>query len=580
MLSLAYRVALAALVLVAALPGMAAAAVELKPLFQEACADDLLTWEIADAPPAWLGFDTGKTPKLVFTSPNGVIWTRSAYLDQDFAAGAAAQDEPVASGQRVLRVRHTPRAVGVHHWVLQDPAGAELAKGDLAVKPPREHGPVGPLYVSKDNPRLLAFRDGTIFIPIGPNLAWTNPPGQLAAFARYFSALHDNGGNHVRLWCASWCGAIEGAEPDQYRLDQAWLLDRVLALARAHQLRATVVLDNHHDIKFGKFFPYGADYGARLKAFMTAAPPAQYERRLRYVLARWGADDRIAAWELCNEVEQAQPIRDQAIAWVKGAAALLARLDQDNRLRTVSWSGDDWDLVAGLPNLEIVQIHSYVLEWSDPVGLLRVGTRDGVGMLVNNAERANAIGRPFCFGEVGYQGSNDKNPGGDLDTDGLLLRQQLWAGFLLGGYGTGMSWWWDTYIDPKGLWTCYRGFSRIVPHLDWRDKELAPITPNRESSLRIIGWQSPRQALLWPQLRSDTWYAHLMDEKPRPQVRKPVQIRLGGLKPGQRFMVHYLDMVSGDQRDQREATATGQGQLELTVLPPSIDVAMWVESAQ
>jgi hypothetical protein len=567
-------------------------AVELKPLFTEACGDDLLCWEIVDPPSDWLSFDTTKTPRLEFTSPNNHKWIRNAYLDQGFEAqapGATGADQATAaptaqnanadghaahaalatdagltpSGKAVLRIRHTPRSVGVHHWVLFDPTGKTVSTGELTVKAPREQAPVGPLQVNEANMRLLGFRDGTVFIPIGPNIAWATGASRMGDFARYCSALHENGGNHARVWMASWWGGIESAKRDEYRLDQAWLTDQVLAMARANHLKFTMVLDNHDDIKFGKYFPYGADYDARLKTFMVADPPSQYERRLRYILARWGADDCVAAWELCNEVEQAQPIRERAVAWVKGAAALLAKLDQDNRLHTVSWSGDDWDLVAGLPHIDLTQVHSYVLEWNDPVGLLRRGTRDGVGMLINNAARANALLKPFCFSELGYQGSNEKNPGNDLDGGGLLLRQQLWAGFMLGGYGTGMNWWWDVYMDKKGLWTNYRGFASVIAHIKWDDKDLAPLTPNQDSSLRVLGWQSPRQLLLWPQLRTDTWYSLLR-----------------GMLPDQAYTVHDLDMATGDERANRTSTSTANGNLDVMAVPPLIDTVLWVEVAK
>ncbi|GEM_PF-3224864 len=597
-------------------------AAELKQLFTDAYADDLLCWEIDGAPAEWLSYDTDKTPRLVFTSPNNRKWTRRAYLDQPFddlpgtpadrtppaatpapplpadsapPAASPASPTPVAdghasqiilahdvalkpSGKSVLHVRHTARSPGVHHWVLEDPSGMMIAEGTLTVKPPRDPSPVGPLGVSLDNQRLLSFRDGTIFIPIGPNIAWATGPNRLSDFARYFKALHDNGGNHARVWMASWCGGIEGATSDNYRLDQAWLFDRVLEMARANHIKLSVVLDNHDDIKFGKFFPYGASYDARLKTFLAGVPPAQYARRLEYVLARWGADDCVAAWELCNEIEQAQPIRERAVAWVKGAAALLAKDDQDGRLHTVSWAGDDWDQVATLPHIDVTQIHSYVLEWSDPVGLLRRGTRDGVGMLLNNAARANAIPKPFCFAELGYQGSNEKNPGNDIDTAGLLLRQQAWAGFMLGGYGTGMGWWWDVYIDKDALWPVYKGFAAAVDRIDWHDKDLLPVTPNQESSIRVIGWQSPRQMLLWPQLRNDTWYATLMDEKPRPHLKRATSVVMRGMTPDQAYTVHELDMVTGVEQASHGVTSNAKGNLELVAVPPLIDLVWWVEA--
>lgn len=565
------------LLLVAAFVGAA----DLRLLTPEPAADDLVAWEVVGPEAGWKQPDVGRTPVLTVTSPSGTAWVRRAYLDQPFTRNPQPGGaEYLPAGERRLCIRHTPRVPGVHRWVLKDAAGAELAQGTLVVKPAQGPHPVGMLQVSRDNPRLLAFRDGTIFIPIGPNIAWANGPDRLANLARYFARLAESGGNHARVWCASWFGQVEGVDADAYRLDQAWVMDQVLALARSHRLRLTLVLDNHHDLIEGKAFPYGATLGKRRETFIAATPPAQYERRLRYVLARWGADDCIAAWELMNELDLAQPARDEAVPWAKSAAELLKRDDVDGRLRTVSWSKDDWDLVANLPGIDLTQIHSYVLEWNDPIGLLRLGTRDGVQMLVNNAERANAIGKPFLFAELGFQGTNEKNIGNDLDVHGLLMRQQLWAGFLLGGYGSGATWWWDTYLEPRNLWPLYRGMAAIVPRLDWRDRELAPLTPNADSSLRVLGWQSPRQALIWPQLRADTWYLHLMEQRPRPQLRQQLGVRLSGMKAGERYEVRYLDLLSGEEKGRREAVAGPQGGLDLAVVPPNVDTLLWVKLAE
>lgn len=553
--------------------------VELAQLTASPAADDLVAWEVRGAPAAWLVSDVERTPVLTITSPSGRSWERRAFLYRDHQppVGDAA---PQPTGEATLHVRHTPRVPGVHPWVLKAPDGKELTRGTLTVVPARGKRPVGMLQVSQDNPRLLSFRDGTIFIPIGPNVCWTVAPDQLGKFARHFADLAKEGGTHVRLWCASWCGQIEGEQPDAYRLEHAWLLDRILELARANGLMVTVVLDNHHDMGLGKFFPYGATYQERVQRFLGATPGDQHRRRLRYILARWGADDTIAAWELFNELDLAQPVREASLRWADAASRLFESLDADNRLLTISWAGDDWDPLAKLPAIDLGQVHSYVVEWSDKLGIRKAATRDGVGMLLPAAERGMVLGKPYCFSEVGYQGTNEDNKGNDLDTQGLLLRQQAWAGFLLGGYGSGMNWWWDVYVEPKKLWSAYRGISRVVPKVDWRDRDLAPLIPNRDSALRVLGWQSSTQALLWPALRADTWHAHLVEGKGRPQLTRELLTRLAGMKAGATYRLHYLDMLSGEERSRRDVKAGADGTLDVAIPPPNLDVVVWVEPAK
>ncbi len=168
-----------------------------------------------------------------------------------------------------------------------------------------------------------------------------------------------------------------------------------------------------------------------------------------------------------------------------------------SRLRTISWSAEDWETIVGAGPFDLVQLHGYVLEWAGVSDAVKQQGRDGVGLMVDLVERAYRSGRPFCFGELGYQGTEEHNPGNDGDPDGLLLRQQLWAGFMLGGYGGGMNWWWDVYIDSHQLWDCYRGFAAVVKRLDWRERGLEPIAANRAGAIRVIGWSGPTQGLLW-----------------------------------------------------------------------------------
>jgi hypothetical protein len=498
----------------------ASAAVALAPDFAIARTGDLLTWRIVDAPAAWLQPDVAVTPRLRVTGADGRTWTRAAYLDQAWGPGPVGGPEFVAAGEPFLSVRHTARTPGRLRWELLAPDATVAATGELAVAP--GDGPPGPLGVSPDNPRLLAYADGSPFIAIGPNLAWASTADRAADFARYCRILKAQGATHVRTWFASWSGKVQGDAPDQLRLDHAWLMDRQLEAARANGLRVTLVLENFFDVLGGHGAPYGATPEERVATFVDHGLHAVWLRAQRYVLARWGADDTILAWEPMNEIDMLQPVRERALPWVRDALAWLRANDADGRLRTLSWAGDDWPLAMALPGCDIAQVRGYVFEWTDADWRYIERTRDALAMFDGPFAEAQKLGRPFLLAEVGYQGAERNNRGNDLDADGLLLRQTAWAGLMLGGCGTGMNWWWDVYIDHRQLWPVYGGLSRCAARIDWHDRGLVPLTPNHGGELRILGWTSPTQALLWPTHVNDTWYAAVAQGRARPVPIRPV----------------------------------------------------------
>ncbi len=547
-----YR-AIAGVLLLLVVTCLPASALELVPAFAAAATGDLLTWDIRDIPPAWQVTDVTRTPRLVIRAPDGRIMRRPAFV--------------IEGGG--LRVRHVARIPGRHTWTMQDPAGDPVLSGAVEIAPGT--APAGPLRISRDNPRFLAWADGTPFVPIGPNVAWIHGD-PVAGYEQAFATMAANGCTHTRIWMCSWNLGLEGEQPGAYRLDRAEQLDAVLAAARRHRVVVTLVLDNHHDVIEGRSFPYGRSIPERQDAFFAVPPTPAYAARIRYCLARWGADDAIAAWELMNEPDLALPVRERVIPWIAAAAGVLAETDRDHRLHTVSWCGDDWERALTSPAIDLVHLHRYVLEFLNEDPAARAATRDGVGMLIPLAATANGFGRPWLLGESGFQGTNAENPGNDRDADGFLLRQQLWAGFLLGGCGGAMNWWWDVYLDPQRLWHLYRPFGDIVAHLDLRDPNLVPIAPNAEGPVRLLGLVSPRQGLLMPQVRDDTWFRHLGEGRPRPVPTLAQTIRLGGFRRDGGYLLTAYDPLTGIADPGVPLRADAAGALLFTVPPGRLDL--------
>ena len=572
------RLALLLLALLALLANaLSAAEIALEPRFSgEVRAGDLLTWRVTNAPAAWLVEDVGKTPRLTITGPDGRVWTRPAYLDRTWKAGAAGGPEFVPVGESFLAVRHAVREPGLFKATLWDPAGTAVASAEVRVLAGTR--PPGPLRVSADNLRLLAWADGTPFLAIGPNLAWANAPDRASDFARYCALLKAQGCTHVRVWLASWSG--KPWDEQGLRLDHAWLTDQHLAAARANGLAVTLVLDNFHDVWTGRGAPWGADSVARVANFVDKGLLPAWLDRLRYAFARWGADDAIVMWEPINEIDMLQPIRERALPWLEQAVSWIKREDIDHRLVTASWAGEDWARAMALPGIDVAQVRGYVFEWTAADWRLQEKTRDAIGMWLEPFAEAQRLGKPFLLAEVGYQGSNEDNRGNSLDKDGMLLRQLTWAGLMLGGCGSGMNWWWDVYIDKQNLWGVYGPLAQISARLDWKDKELAPLTPNRGGAMRVLGWTSPSQALIWPVHVNDTWYAAVAQGRKRPAPIAPVTATLAGFAKDTPYQITPLSLRDGAAGKTWTQKSLKDGRLELVIPPGTIDLVYAVKRGE
>jgi hypothetical protein len=311
---------------------------------------------------------------------------------------------------------------------------------------------------------------------------------------------------------ASWSFAIEWKDSGLGNYDQrqygAWLLDQLFQLADQYRVKIILVLMNHGPLSLTtnsewKNNPYNLSLGGPL------ASPAQfvtnreaigyYQQRLSYIINRWGYSPDLLAWEWFNEIDLT-PITDtQLISWLKEMTAYLRQRDIYHHLTTNSFSVRNWSDVWHLPELEIVQVHSYAenLDESqrDPADLF--------GAQFQALEKHQKP-KPILLGEFGYSA---RDYGEDIEKTGIQLHNGIWATTFSGYAGSGMYWWWDTYVAPNNLWHHFKGLADFIHGED--------LSQNRPvANLEILdgqGW--PAQAtgmalqgkvtLVW--LRSDDY---------------------------------------------------------------------------
>jgi hypothetical protein len=425
-----------------------------------------------------------------YTSPKGESVSAPAFWYQDFDPTSL---QPV--GQPGWRARFTPTEAG--QWSAQAIlAGQDLSSAPVkfTVRPdPRDPGFV---RINQHNPRYLQFDNGAFFFPIGQNIAW---PESLATaqsdYRHWFGRLSQNGGNAARVWMASWGFGIEwkdtGLGDYSNRLLQAWLLDQVFELARQDGIYIILTLLNHGafseeaDPEWA-YNPYNRVQGGPLSSpqdFVTD-PDAQsyFQRRLRYIAARWGYSPNLMAWEWWNEVDWT-PIRQSQLGpWMARMDAYLQRYDPNHHLITNSYTGSapptGWDL----PGVDLIMQHDY--SRSDPLQSFAAD--------IQQVSAALPV-RPALVEELGISSDGKEGP---AQSEPIQLHNGLWAAAFNGYAGSAMYWWWDCYVDARNLWPVYKGISTFLS-----GEDLAQMKPGKarvsSSAAQALTLQSPTRALVW-----------------------------------------------------------------------------------
>ena len=433
--------------------------------------------------------------QLRFTAPGGKTLSVPAFWYQDYDLKTMQ-----AQGAPGWRARFTPTEPG--SWTAQ----AVLTASEESASQPLESNTIG-FYVTPTpdaagfirrhphDPRYLAFDNGETFFPVGINIGWGGSR-PLEDYQRWLDRLSANGGTLIRVWMASWSFGIEwkdtGLGDYTNRLQRAWLLDQVFRLAEARGVSLELVLLNH-----GAFSatvnpewvdnPYNAANGGpcATPADFAADPLAHqlFQRRLRYIAARWAYSPSLMAWEWWNEADWTPITNPDMAAWIQAMTPLLKQYDPYNHLISTSYAQSSNPEIAALPEIDFAQLHLY--SSIDPAVDFPDMYQDWT---------AAVPGKPVLFAEFGASvGGEDERSD---DRQGLHLHNAIWASTFSGYASTAMYWWWDSYVDPLDLWSV---FGRLSRFLDGEDMvALQPgkaVLSSREIPYQVL--QNDHRLLVW-----------------------------------------------------------------------------------
>jgi hypothetical protein len=432
------------------------------------------------------------------TTPSGKEQIIPAFFYQAYTSSLVEGEERLTSmGAPEWRLRYIPTEPGNYNVRLRislnGKSGPLQEPTLLKVASDPKGSSRGWVRVSA-NKRDFETTNGQTLRLIGENVCWPQGRGTFD-YAEWFPATAASGQNFARLWMAPWWAGIEHKPGtlNRYGLDDAWRMDRVFELAEKNGLYVMLCFDHHGMYQVGtkswgganNFWPtnpYSLDQGGPCATpnDFFAKPEARhiYKKRLRYLVARYGASTALHSWQFFNEIDNVMRFlrEEDVLDWHREMARTLRAIDPYNHLITTSLTGSsDRPSFWKLPEFDFAIYHSY--------GEASLGA----GLATRTATALHRYDKPFLIGEFGVSAAS-----WSINLDPYLrgFRQALWGGALGGSVGTALSWWWED-IHSDNVYALYKSVHDILYSAGWQNDEWTPIEP-RQVSPRPTEVTTPR----------------------------------------------------------------------------------------
>jgi hypothetical protein len=254
-----------------------------------------------------------------------------------------------------------------------------------------------------------------------------------------------------------------------------------------------------------------------------------YQRRLRYIVARYSAFTNVAFWEFFNEQEFTRV--EVTLDWMREMSDYLKSIDPYQHLVTTSAKvpAEQWQLKS----LDVTQSHLYV-----------GGSADVIGPIVHSARRHDQFNKPHIVGELGIGDGIDTKL--DRRDSGTPIHNSIWAAAMSGCAGSSWQWWWDNYVEPNNLWHCYRGLSKFAAAIDWPRRNFQPVelplpqipasAPEQFYDLTLActenwGYMVEGDVVVQPTGRMNQALPHYFVSPSKPDIFRPVRLAVDLPRP-------------------------------------------------
>lgn len=405
------------------------------------------------------------------TTPSGKKLKIPGFFSRSYERKLVGKNEELKpAGEPNWLIRVCPPEPGQYSVVVtvKDRSGSKTQ--DFAFTATKSADP-GFVHSSPRDHHYFEFENGQTYFPIGANVCWAGSRGTFD-YDDWFSSYGKVGANYARLWLSpGWTTfALEqkgktddGLGMGQFNLANAWRLDYVLGHAKKDGLYLMLCIDSFNILRqinganYWEETPQNKDNGGPLRMWTDFWTNTEIERlyhnKLRYLVARYGADPHVFAWEFWNEVDcitdyDANTVRE----WHQRTGRDLIALDPYHHLISTSMGNSMGDKTIDLSaEIDFVQTHHY-------------GSPDLVPSIAYQQSRKSSWGKPHFVSEIG---ADSGGPRAEDDPEGLQVHDPIWVSIASAAAGSAMPWWWDNLIAPKNLYPLFGAAAQFTKGIDF-----------------------------------------------------------------------------------------------------------------
>lgn len=363
--------------------------------------------------------------------------------------------------------------------ILKDYIGGFLEVGD-------SFNDKGDISVCANNPSKFSFTDGSIYTPMGINVAWQNSSEN---YVDYINKISAGGGNYMRMWLSDYGMSLFNnvSKPDDYSLTlkKAQELDKVIESAEENGVYLQIALFNHELFQVNKSWcnnPFNSGNNGYLNApsefWSDSRAIEDTKDYIRYIMARYGYSSSVLSFELCNEITSSSGSNTKIDAWSREMAEYIKSFTCYSPLVSSSCANPA-DSMLDADYLDFINLHIYNY----------TSIQD-----IRNKVSAMGKEKPVLISEIGVDYNSIE---GIINTD--ILRQNVWSGVMSGSAGGAASWYWNT-IDSMANNEGYKIFGKAFDFANNIPFSECLTTINGSSSysnIKYIGYSSSNGKWLW-----------------------------------------------------------------------------------